>query len=165
MRASVLGMGMVMGLAFAGLGCGEDGGDPTPFIGAWKYTSGTSTSNCGGQSTTDMLTGNVTLMKGVSSALVSISDDCTLALDVNGSTASARSGQECSNTAGGVNFTLKITAYSFTVNGVVADESASANVELCRPHRKRELQLHPHRQADEGFAVAAVCACALGPVR
>jgi hypothetical protein len=64
----------------------------------------------------------------VSSPLISISDGCSIALDVNGMTASSRPGQECSATEGGVQVTIKITAYTFTVNGVVASESGSAQV-------------------------------------
>jgi hypothetical protein len=135
MKVSVLGMGMIMGLALAGLGCGEEGADATPFVGAWKYTSGTETTNCGGQSTTDMLTGNVSLQKGIASPLVSVDNEsgCNLALDVTGSTASARSGQECMVTESGIAVTIKITAYSFTVNGVVADESRSASYQFSGP--------------------------------
>jgi hypothetical protein len=106
----------------------DEGGGTSQFIGTWKYTSGTSTSNCGGTSETEQLTGNVSIQKGVSSPLVSISEGCTIALDVNGNTASSRSGQECSANEGGVNVTVKFTAYTFTVNGVVADESGSAQI-------------------------------------
>jgi hypothetical protein len=114
--------------SLAGCGGGDDSGGVDGFVGTWNYSSGTSTTNCGGQSETDMLTGGVTLSKGVSSPLVSLSDGCNLLLDVTGSTATARPGQECSMTKNGVNATAKFTAYSFTINGIVADESGSGTL-------------------------------------
>jgi hypothetical protein len=128
MTKNLCGVALAVVLGVAGCGGGEDGASVDNFVGTWNYTSGTSTTNCGGQSQTDMLTGGTTFSKGISSALVSSADGCTLQLDVNGSTASAKSGQECNQTSQGATVTLKLTAYTFTVNGIVADESASATL-------------------------------------
>jgi hypothetical protein len=133
MRASVL--AMVIAGALAVVGCGgddEDGGSGS-FVGTWKYTSGTETSNCGGQSSTDMLMGNVTINKGISSPLILVDGNCSLLLDVNGSTASARPSQECVGISGGNSVTLKVTAYTFTVNGTIATESQSATAQVATP--------------------------------
>jgi hypothetical protein len=121
-------------LAMSGLlGCGEEADNSEQFIGSWSYTSGTATSNCGGNSTTEQLQGTVSISKGVSSPLVSIEDGCTLAMDVNGTTASARIPQECSRTEQGLNLLVKYTALTFTVNGIVADQSGSATVQATGP--------------------------------
>jgi hypothetical protein len=137
MKASGLAKVFAIGVvALAAVGCDdsdEGGGDTMKFIGTWMYTSGTSTSNCGGTSETEQLTGNVTIQKGVSSPLVSVDEGCSIALDVNGNTAQSRPGQECSQTEQGVQLTFKITAYTFTVNGVVADESGSGQISATGP--------------------------------
>lgn len=128
--------GLVLSGALSLVGCGEEGdgsADLAKFIGVWKYTSGTSTTNCGGMSTTEQLQDTVTIMKGISSPLVQIDGTCTLAMDVNGMTATARSPQECSATDKGVNVTIKTTAYTFTVNGIVATSSGSATVMATGP--------------------------------
>jgi hypothetical protein len=127
-------LGLVFALCSAAAGCGGDEGGATDgFVGTWNYTSGTSTSDCTGQPTTMMLTGSTTISKGISSPLVVVDDGCTLLLDVTGTTASARPSQQCSETSQGVNTTLKFKAYSFTVNGIVADESGSADVAVTGP--------------------------------
>ena len=127
----IRGLLVVGAVAFAGsTGCGGDEDTTGAFIGAWKYTSGTSTTNSGGITETDQLQGTITISKGVSSPLVMIDGTCTLAMDVNGNTASARIPQECNQTEGGNNLNIKFTAYTFTVNGVVADDSGSATVQL-----------------------------------
>jgi hypothetical protein len=123
-------LAMVAVALAAGTSCGGDEDTAGAFIGAWKYTSGTSTTNCGGSSETDQLQGTVTINKGVSSPLVMIDGACTLAMDVNGNTATARIPQECNRTEGGVNYNIKFNAYTFTVSGVVADDSGSATVQL-----------------------------------
>jgi hypothetical protein len=122
------------GLAMATLaGCGGDEDTTSQFVGAWKYTSGTSTSNCGGSSETEQVSGTLTINKGISSPLVSVDGNCTLAMDVSGATATARTPQECVQVIDGTNVTVKFTAYTFTVNGVVADESGSATAQISAP--------------------------------
>jgi hypothetical protein len=115
--------------ALAAASCGSDGDGTDDFVGTWNYTSGTSTTNCGpGTSSTEMVTGSTTLMRGIASALVSVDDGCTIALDVTGNTASARPGQQCSVTEDGTNVTIRFDSYTFTINGIVADESGSATL-------------------------------------
>jgi hypothetical protein len=124
------GLILVAALAMGGLvGCGGDEDSTGQFVGSWKYTSGTETYNCGGTSETEQVQGNVTLNKGIASPLVMIEEGCNLAMDVSGATASARIPQECSTTVDGFNATIKFTAYTFTVNGVVADASGSAMIQ------------------------------------
>ncbi|HEY0714898.1 MAG TPA: hypothetical protein VGF45_19615 [Polyangia bacterium] len=135
MRTSILGLVLAAGLSMV-VGCGDDGdggADLAKFVGTWKYTSGTGTTNCGGMSETDQLQDTVTINRGIDSPLVQVSGTCTLKMDVTGMTASARSGQECSVTENGVNVTIKTTAYTFTVNGIVASTSGSATVQASGP--------------------------------
>ncbi len=128
------GLVLLTALAVTGLvGCGGDEDTTGAFVGAWRYTSGTSTTNCGGTSNTDQVSGTVNIMKGVAAPLVSVDDSCTIAMDVNGSTATARIPQECSQVIDGNTATMKLTAYTFTVNGLVATESGSATLQIAFP--------------------------------
>lgn len=112
------------------LGCGGgDGENLDQFVGTWQYTSGTVTTNCGSGSTTEQQSGNTVFSKGITSDLVSVADQCTFKLEVTGNTASTAAGQTCAVVESGVNFTLTVTAYTFTVSGTVADESFSATLQ------------------------------------
>jgi hypothetical protein len=132
MMGRTLGLLVVCAAVTGGCG-GDDGGGVDSFVGTWNYTSGTSTTDCNGMPATMQLSGSTTISKGIASPLVVVDGTCNLLLDVTGTTASARPGQQCSETDQGVNTTLKFKAYAFTVNGIVADESGSADVSATGP--------------------------------
>jgi hypothetical protein len=131
---------LALTLGLGSLGCdmsGEDGPAPEDeFVGTWTYTSGTRTTSCGaGAAQTEVLTGDppTILMRGISSPLVMIDGSCSFALDITGNTASARPGQQCATTANGASITFRLDSYTFTVDGIVADESGSLTVSATGP--------------------------------
>ena len=118
--------------ALGNAGCGGDDDDNLDrFVGAWNYTSGTVTAQCPDQpARIGKLEGTVSLNKGTSSPLVWVDDGCILALDVDGNRATVRSGQQCKRTAKSSSITTTFGAYTFTVNGAVADVGGSATTTL-----------------------------------
>lgn len=114
-------------LALGGCG-GDDGPNLEPFLGAWKYTSGTSVAMCGNQQSTQQLSQTFNVNKGLDAPLVIIEDTCTWKLDVSGSTASYRAGQSCMVVSQGTSATVIINAGSLTVAGLNATVNGSGTV-------------------------------------
>jgi hypothetical protein len=112
-------------------GDGEDPASNAQFMGAWRYISGMSSTDCVGDS--EPLAGTVTISRGPAASLMSMEASCTLALEVQGNTASARAGQSCMQTDQGRTFTVAITAYTFTVDGTEAEKRGSGTARLNGP--------------------------------
>jgi hypothetical protein len=134
---SRLAMGVSAALLALGFGgCSSSGADNSMFIGAWQYSSGTSTITCQGQGpVTSQLSGTLTVSTGVSSPLVVVGPTCTLKITPNGSAAVLDpAGQICPPTSGvdanGTAYTETDTyqSGSFTVAGITGTlaESGSA---------------------------------------
>ncbi len=122
-------IGVAVVLAGGLAACGGGGEDVTQFIGTWMYTSGTETISCPGREpVTGILTGNVTLAKGIESPLVATGKSCTIKLDVAGNTATARPGQTCPLTLNTVTGTTAVTNYMFSVNGITGTEGTGATI-------------------------------------
>lgn len=86
------------------------------FVGSWKYTSGTITTNCEGESGTEGLTGNITINEGSSSDLVLVDDDCSLKLTIDGDKATLDGSQSCTTSLEGGTATLTINNFTFTTD-------------------------------------------------
>lgn len=112
---SVMSALFVVALSVAACGGDDDGGAST-FTGSWQFTSGTTTFTCGGQSFTDMLTGSWVISAGTDAPLVSVDGNCTTRMDVNGTVATMRSGQQCTDTEGGTTVVMTIQSGTFTVS-------------------------------------------------
>jgi hypothetical protein len=98
-----------------GSGGGSGGSPPvdptTDFTGSWKYTTGTSTAQCTGNNETKQLVGTFfKLKRGTDSSLIFLIENptCSLKMDLNGNTASFRSGTSCSYAQGGASFKLEL---------------------------------------------------------
>ncbi|MEP6654830.1 MAG: hypothetical protein ABJA82_15815 [Myxococcales bacterium] len=143
MKSVILSL-VVAGMLAGPSGCGSDsksgapdggGGSPdagggkdlSRFIGTWKPTSGTLTTTCAGQSSTDAVTDNTVWAAGISSDLVQTDGSCALMANVTGSTASALPSQSCTQMSGTTTATLSTTAYTFSLSadGQTATESGS----------------------------------------
>lgn len=128
----LLALGTLVSLGAAGC----DGGSSDSvdrFVGTWMYSAGTETTKCADVVETDQLSGNLTLNKGIESALVVVFERCSVKLDVKGSTASLKPGPACTFVEQGVNVSINFQQYSFTVNGLLADESSSASLSATGP--------------------------------
>jgi hypothetical protein len=102
------------------------GGDK--FVGTWKFTSGTITVTC--PDPVGVLTvaesGNLTITKGATSALIVTNEACSLKFDVSGATANAQAGQSCTMVdADGTEVDTYNTAVLTTSDGVTAHLSAT----------------------------------------
>ncbi len=95
------------------------------FIGTWKATSGTITLNCGGQTSTSTITGDVVWAAGTNGGIVQ-TGSCNLTATISGSTASAsnESCTEMDSTTGGT-IQLQLTSYTFAVSA--DDKTATEN--------------------------------------
>jgi hypothetical protein len=90
---------LVMVSALGLASCGSSSTDSSKFVGTWQFTSGTLTINCPGLATsTQAVTGNVTVSAGSTSDLVVVDSQCSLKLTVSGGTASAPPSQMCTTT-------------------------------------------------------------------
>jgi len=113
---------LLCALSLAGVsGCGGDKNDDDDkssavdkFTGTWKYTSGTTTTSCGGDSQTDTLTGNETVTRGSTSDLLVSDSDCAFKFNVSGNTATALDAQTCTINVGGSNATETVTSLVFS---------------------------------------------------
>jgi hypothetical protein len=120
--------------------CGGDSeGKGLPrFLGIWTPTAGTQTTNCGGQPTTNPISGNVTWSTGSTSDLIQalpFDASCIVHADVDGDTAAATGAVTCSAQGtdyygGLVNTTLSLTAYTFALSadGKTATENYSGTI-------------------------------------
>jgi len=123
-----------LGLWLTACGGGDDDKDkaaPTDkFVGVWKYTSGTMTYNCDGDTTTENVSGNETVSKGSTSDLIITDEDCAYKFDVSGSVASAAAGQNCTVT-GTITVVSTVSSLVFTTSdGALAHVSGTFNVVL-----------------------------------
>lgn len=118
---------ILAGVLTAAVGCsGTD-----DFVGSWKYTSGTETWNCEGESSTEPLSGNITINEGSSSDLVLVDDDCSLKLAIDGDKATLDGSQSCTVSEAGATGTMTVNSYTFTTSdGETARLSASGTVTL-----------------------------------
>lgn len=103
-------MMVLVGVLSATAGCSST----DDFVGSWKYTSGTMTTNCQGDSSTDALTGNITINEGSSSDLVLVDDECSLKLTIDGDKATLDGSQTCVSAGGEISLTF--TSFTFTTD-------------------------------------------------
>jgi hypothetical protein len=121
-------MGTVLALLVSacGGGGGDDGGgsidannaDPTPWIGNWN-TTGTQSTTCPGIPTqTSQLSGLVVIAAGAMAGTIkTTANNCTLIWDLDHNNASLQTGQLCTVTVAGNNYTVTWTNSSSTING------------------------------------------------
>lgn len=101
------------------------------FVGSWKYSSGTITTNCEGNSDTEGLTGNITINEGSSSDLVLVDEDCSLKLKVDGEKATLDGSQTCTTSLEGGTLSLTVNSFTFTTDdGETARLSSSGTATL-----------------------------------
>jgi hypothetical protein len=140
LRNTVLATALFATLGFAGCGGGSDT-NTDMFVGIWNYTTGTETITCNGGSSTDPLSGNLTVGHGIDTPLVMVFDPCTqgLKMTISGTSANVVGGQMCTQntTVSDANgnplaavVTLIFNAGAFTVTGTSATVSAGGNANL-----------------------------------
>jgi hypothetical protein len=107
-------IGLAMIWVLAACGSGDKLND---FVGTWMPSPGAAlTGSCSdGSQLNEMLTGTVTFAKGVDADLTLTADSCTLRFDVDGSKATARSGQSCTTMSNGVTLVLTIQQSTLTL--------------------------------------------------
>lgn len=115
-------------LALAGVlaqGCGGGSADASPddFVGVWIPT-GTATTRCGmGAGVTNDLAESVktiTITKGQTAPLVVVVGDCSLLMDIHGTTAMLRPGQMCTVMRKGISSTATYSGGDFMISGITA---------------------------------------------
>lgn len=84
-------------------GCGD------PFIGTWQVTTGVSTVDCGGQSSTATETGDLDFAAGSGSTLIEQGSKCDLNWTVSGNNGTLQSGQTCTSSTDAGSFTFAWT--------------------------------------------------------
>jgi hypothetical protein len=125
-------------LPFLALGACAGGPDLT---GTWAYNAGTVTLDCGGgDSTTEPLGGNISIVAGTSADLVLVGQGCNLEFDATDDGAEIRAGQSCtfeSQLADGtrVIVTLIPITWTFTASedGETLTEMTAASVAFAYP--------------------------------
>lgn len=110
---------ILAGVLSAAAGCSST----DDFVGSWKYTSGTLTTNCQGESSTDPLTGNITINEGSSSDLVLVDDQCSLKLTIDDDKATLDGSQTCVSDGGEI--TMTFNTFTFKVDDTTAHLSSS----------------------------------------
>jgi hypothetical protein len=133
-------------VASAAAACEGEGGSFDQFVGVWEYLSGNQSERCPRadgtslDSNTDLKGALLEFREGVDAPLVIFGAPwmevpCPVRLEVNGSTASARPGQKCTDSLedrdlGVVTITNDVVGFMFTVMGVNANETSMAALEL-----------------------------------
>jgi hypothetical protein len=107
---------LICGLGVAGCSSASSGGGTANFVGTWKYTSGTTTANCQGMTTSDPVTGNETVTKGSASDLVVSDTNCAFNFSVSGGTATAQPGQSCTTQLSGGTLIETVSSLVFTTS-------------------------------------------------
>ncbi len=103
---------VLAGILSAAAGCSST----DDFVGSWKYTSGTVTTNCEGQTSTESLSGNITINEGSSSDLVLVDDECSIKLSADGEKATLDGSQTCVSTGNGLTVSLTVNSFTFTTS-------------------------------------------------
>ena len=92
---------LVVALATATLGCGDDGGSLDQFVGTWEYTQSDGTFACTGLTPSSVgFSGRKIWGAGVSSDLVDLTDNCNYRFDVKNKDATIQPMQACTFTNG-----------------------------------------------------------------
>jgi hypothetical protein len=121
----------ICGLGLAGCASSSAAGGAATdnFVGTWKYTSGTTTTNCQGTTSSENVTGNETITKGSASDLVVSDPSCAFNFSVSGGTATAAPGQSCTvQVAGGTGMETASSLVFTTSDGKTGHVSGTFNV-------------------------------------
>jgi hypothetical protein len=114
-----------MAVALAVAGCGGDGDSVHDWLGNWTV-AGTQSTTCGNQSGTSQLSGLAAISAGPTSGTIKLlGGDCVTIWDVQGSTATQRTGQVCTVTVGALNVTISTTGGTATLSGKTATGMAT----------------------------------------
>ena len=125
MSSRVNRIALVAGLLLLGCGSsGGGGGNGAPFVGMWKYSSGTVTPmNCSILGTPipalDLAGDTVTISMGTDSSHLQFVEGmaCTINFSVSGSIATASAAQMCTIPVMGVNAVINVSAWTLTLTG------------------------------------------------
>jgi hypothetical protein len=134
-----LGAGLLVALT---VGCtGDSESEFAEFVGSWEYMTGSEEEQCPMEAkvTTDLKNSVLELKEGTDAPVVIVGGSCVLRFDVNGSTATVRANQRCSQSIedtdpdpmsnlGVVTITRAIESFTFTVNGLMATESSKSKL-------------------------------------
>jgi hypothetical protein len=148
MRARLLGTvraAAVAALALAGAACSSSsgGGSPDAYVGTWTFASGSIVPNCTGITLGNVdLTGDTVAISKVDATHVAMMVSgggvtCNVTFVVNGSTATAESGQTCSLTESGYSAVLSVSSWVLTPSAGKIDMTmsgtASVSIVSCAP--------------------------------
>jgi hypothetical protein len=112
-------------VACAVVGCGGSDDPVADFVGTWQPKSGAVVLTCPSGSFSDTVTSTSVFTRGTTAALVQSDGTCSILFDVAGSTATARTGQTCTDSDGTVHF----ASWTFsTTDGKNASEAFSGTV-------------------------------------
>lgn len=143
LRAIVAAVGL-LGAILAGCGSNgaymgppPDAGDPVAaWLGTWSTAAETTTVTCPGQPAASSANpSSESFARGTSSPLVLTTPGCLIMMDENGTTATARPGQSCTDAASGA--VLSIGSWTFSIGGVenvtgtVATTDSAGNPVTC----------------------------------
>jgi hypothetical protein len=111
---------------------GGSSASTSAFIGTWQYTGATETDTCGGQSSTETITGTFQFQEGTMPGTIEYigTGGCTFTLDVSGNTATAVAGSMCTQTSGSTTSVSTLTTYTATLNGTTLTINDSSSVML-----------------------------------
>ena len=141
-------VGVGLGLGLGGGGCSDNGG-ADKFVGSWTY-SGAITPNCIGANVNPIdLTGETVTITSTDSSHVSVALGtlCTVTFEVDGSTATAGSGQTCTFDIPGIGpATAMITRWTLMISGDTITSDITSTVLVCTPSGTGTLT----RQGDGG---------------
>lgn len=141
-------MGIVAGLAIGVVSCGDKTGSDK-FVGSWTY-AGSIMPNCTGATVTPIdLTGETVVITATDSSHVSVmlGTLCTVTFSVDGSSATAGSGQKCTFDITGIGpAEATITKWTLMLSGDTITSDVTSTVLVCAPAGTGTLT----RQSDAG---------------
>lgn len=144
--------GLVAGLAIGVASCGDKTG-ADKFVGSWTY-AGAINPNCTGANVAPIdLTGETVVITASDSSHVSVmlGTLCTVTFNVDGSTATAGSGQMCTFDIPGIGPAMaSITKWTLMVSGDTITSDVTSTVLVCAPAGTGTLT----RQPDAGITAA-----------